>query len=85
MKELWQDLENYYMIRNCIAHHNGFIQKARNPDKVKKYATDKKIFVDKAGQLELLLNWDFNREVCVTIGKFFQKLTSAYYGTPLPD
>lgn len=84
IKVLWEEIENYFMVRNCIAHHNGLIQKARNLDKIKKYATEKGIFVDKAGQLELLLNEDFNKEVCNTIEKFFHKLTGAYYGTRLP-
>lgn len=85
MKVLWEEIENYFMVRNCIAHHNGLIQKARNSDKVKKYAMKKGIFVDKEGQLELLINEDFNKEACNTMEEFFQKLTDAYYGTPLPD
>jgi hypothetical protein len=84
IKELWQALENYYMVRNCLTHHNGVIQKLRNPDKVKKYAIEKGILVDKAGHLELLITNDFINEVCDTMGNFFQKLTGAYYSTPLP-
>jgi hypothetical protein len=81
---LWNEIENYFMVRNCIAHHNGLIQKARTPDKIKKYATEKRIFINKAGQLELLLNDDYNREICNTMEKFIQRLEIAYYSTPLP-
>jgi len=64
------------MVRNCIAHHNGLIQKARNPDNVKKYAIGKGIFVDKAGQLELLLNEDFNKEACLYLWMWRNFFTS---------
>jgi len=84
-RELWQEIENYFRVRNCIAHHNGLIQKLRYPEKVTKYASKKGILVDNSGHTELLLNQDFNKEVCDTMMRFFSKLTSAYYSTPLPE
>ncbi|MBI4285067.1 MAG: hypothetical protein HY670_04090 [Chloroflexi bacterium] len=83
-KVLWQEIENTFMIRNCITHHNGVIEETRNPDRVKKYAAEKGLLLDKAGRQELLLHEKFNREICNTMEEFFHKLTSAYYGTPLP-
>lgn len=85
IKELWQELENYFMVRNCLAHHNGMIQKLRKPDKVRGYAIEKGILIDKAGQLELRLTDGFNKGMCDTMEKFFDKLTSAYYSTQLPE
>ena len=46
---------------------------------------EKGIFVNNEGQLELLVNEDFNKEAYSTMENFFQKLTSAYYGTPFPE
>ena len=85
MKALWQEFDDYFMVRNCIAHHNGFIQNLRNPNKIIKYATKKKILIDESGHLEILLNTDFNAKVCETMVKFFGKLASAYYNIPLPQ
>jgi hypothetical protein len=36
------------------------------------------------GQLEVQLNEGFNKGVCDTMGKFFERLMSAHYSTPLP-
>ena len=85
VKELWQALSNYFMIRNCIVHNNGLINKARNPEKIKQYAAKKGITLDNQGQPELLINEEFNREVCNMMEKFFDKLRSAYYSTSLPE
>lgn len=82
---LWKELENYFRIRNCIAHDNSLVQKARGSARIQEYATEKGILVDKEGQLEVQLNEDFNKEVCDKMEKFFQKLMSAYYSTPLPE
>ncbi len=83
--ELWQALENYFMIRNCIVHNNGLINKVRNPERIRQYATEKGIILDNLGQPELLINEEFNKEVCNTMHQFFNKLHGAYYSTPLPD
>lgn len=83
--KLWEELENYFRVRNCITHHNGVIQNLRYPKKVMAYASKKGILVDNGGNKALLLSQDFNREVCDTMMKFFSKLTGAYYGTPLPE
>ena len=85
VQELWQELEHYFRIRNCIAHHNGFIQKMRYPDRIIKYATKRDILVDNKGQAELSLTPAFNNEVCGTMEKYFGKLASAYYSAPLPE
>ena len=81
---LWQDIQNYFRIRNCIAHHNGFVLKAKNSNRVKKYATEKGILGDDKDEPIFLLNEGFNREVCKTMVQFFMKLMGAYYSTPLP-
>ncbi len=85
VKVLWRSLGNYFMVRNCIVHNNGLIDKARNPERIRQYATEKGIIHDNQGQLELLISEEFNREACDTMGKFFDKLRSAYYSAPLPE
>ncbi|MFC2021628.1 hypothetical protein ACFLTR_00210 [Chloroflexota bacterium] len=84
-KELWQEIESLFRVRNCVVHHNGLVQKLRYPTKLIEYASSKGILADSADQKELLLSRDFNKEVCDTMMKFFSKLTSTYYSTPLPE
>ncbi|MBA7673310.1 hypothetical protein ES703_81505 [subsurface metagenome] len=85
IRELWQELENYYRIRNCIVHHNGLVQKTRGAARIQEYATARDITVERDGQLEVQLNEGFNKGVCDTMGKFFGRLRGAYYSMPLPD
>jgi len=85
IKVLWEALGNYFMVRNCIVHNNGLINKARNPERIRQYAAEKGITLDNQGQPELLINEEFNKEVCNTMHQFFNKLHSAYYSTPLSD
>lgn len=85
VKTLWKELENYFMVRNCIVHDNGLINQARNPEKVRNYAIEKGIILDNSDQSELLITADFNREVCKTMEQFFNKLHGAYYSAPLPE
>jgi hypothetical protein len=46
---LWKDLAYYYRVRNCIVHNNGLVEKARGADKLKTYAAEKGILVERAG------------------------------------
>lgn len=84
IKQLWNELENYFLVRNCITHHNGLIQKMRNPERLTSYASKKRLIKEDGKQIELQLTQDFNKEVCETMMRFFSKLNSAYYSTPLP-
>ena len=81
---LWNDLEYYYRLRNCVVHNNGLINNAKGPENIKKYAIEKAIIVEKNDQPEIQLNQDFNMAVCKTMEKFFDKLGGVYYSTPLP-
>lgn len=85
VNELWQELDYYFQVRNCLVHQYGIIQKLRYPDKVTKYADKKKIMLEKGGLSTLLLNDKFNMDVCYTMSRFFEKLMSAYYCTKLPE
>lgn len=82
---LWRDLRYYYRLRNCIVHNNGLVHRARGSASIRKYASERGILVEKEGQREVQLNESFNITVCYTMGTFFSKLESAYYGTPLPE
>jgi len=81
---LWQDLQYYYRLRNYLVHNNGLIYNARGSENIKNYAIEKGILVERIGHPEIQLNEGFNVTVCSTMGKFFDKLMSAYYSTPLP-
>ena len=82
---LWEDLQFSYRLRNCIVHNNGLVNKAKGSESITRYAKEKDILVEKEGQPEIQLNEGFNMAVCDTMGKFFDKLHSAYYNTPLPE
>jgi len=85
VKELWQELDNYFTIRNCIAHHNGVVDRMKYQKKIVKYASRKGLLDNSKDQKELSLTKDFNIEVCDSMRLFFQKLMSAYYSVPLPE
>lgn len=82
---LWKAIENYFMIRNCLVHHNGLINSARNSEKIKKYALEKGIISDDSDNPELVIDEEFAKEICNTMHQFFDKLHSAYYSTGLPE
>ncbi len=82
---LWRELGYYFRVRNCIVHDNGLIEKAKGSSTLKEYATEKGIIVERDDQPEIQLNEAFNVTVCNTMGKFFNKLTGAYYSAPLPE
>lgn len=82
---LWRELDNLYIVRNCIIHDNGQTQKAKNRERLEGYAAGKGVLANREGQLNVQLNEDFNKAACDTMGTFFSKLESAYYGTPLPQ
>lgn len=81
---LWKDLRYYYRLRNCIVHNNGLVHRARGSASIQQYASERGILVEKEGQREVQLNESFNIAVCYTMGTFFSKLESTYYGTPPP-
>ena len=83
--ELWNNLENCYRIRNCIAHHGGVISKMRYRKLISEYASTKGIMIQNVDRKELKISHEFNREVCDFMMKFFNKLSGAYYSTPLPE
>lgn len=85
IRALWKELDTYFLIRNCIAHHNGLVQRMRYPERITNYALRKGILIDSKDGKIISLTQGFNNEVCDTMMSFFSKLTSAYYSTPLPE
>lgn len=85
ISELWNELEYYYRVRNCIVHDNGLVEKARGADTLQAYAAERGILIERNGRPEIQLNQDFNLAVCDTMRRFFEKLMSAYYSAPLPE
>ena len=80
----WKELVFYYRVRNCIVHNNYQIEKARGSSTLNKYVVENGIIAERKGHPEIQLNEGFNVKVCNTMGKFCDKLMSAYYSTPLP-
>ena len=68
-----------------MTHHGGIISKMRYRKKITEYATNQGILEKTNGKDSLNLNNEFNRDVCENMMKFFSKLHTAYYNTPLPN
>ena len=83
--ELWQNMENCFRVRNCIAHHGGVISRMRYQRYISEYASEKGILIENNDPKELKISHDFNKEVCDTMMKFFSRLMGVYYSTPIPD
>ena len=84
LKVLREALANYFMVRNCIVHNNGLIDEARNPERIKQYADEKGIVLDNPGQTELLINEEFNNEVCATMHQFLTSYIAPIIAPHLP-
>ena len=76
----WNEINNYYMVRNCIVHNNGFISGFRDEKKMIAYAKEKEI-VDRLMAIPsirpraiIALSEQFCKEVIQTIQDFLVEL-----------
>jgi hypothetical protein len=72
--EVWQEIGNYRILRNCILHHEGKPEGARNEKELKDYICNAPLISVKEGPV--VLNQGFCEEVHQTISKFFTELLS---------
>ena len=76
----WQEINNYYLIRNCIVHNNGLIKGSRYEAKLHAYATRNKItdkllvFPEVRPHDQIALTDQFCRQVVETIQFFLVEL-----------
>jgi len=70
----WQEINNYYMVRNCIAHNNGLIRGAKKERALRSYISRKKIISEDTIKEEIALTPQFCKEVIETIQVFLVEL-----------
>jgi hypothetical protein len=85
LKELLHNVEYYFLVRNCLVHQNGNINKLRKSETIRNFAIDKGILQGNSESQEIAFNEDFKVEVCNNMGLYFAKLSRAYYSLPLPE
>jgi len=76
----WQDINNYYMVRNCIVHNSGLIKEL--PDKDRKdlipYLNRKHLISQDTIEQEIALTEQFCKEVINTMQDFLANVYTAY-------
>ncbi len=70
----WQEIDNYYKVRNCIVHNNGLIEGARKEKTLRDYITRKKIVSEDTIEEEIALTAPFCEEVINTMKDFLDKV-----------
>lgn len=77
---LWQEINNYRRIRNCIVHNRGLIKEFQDKDKKGfiSYLTKKGIISQDTNDQEIALTEQFCREVVKTIEVFLNKVIEAH-------
>ena len=79
--QTWQNINNFYLVRNCIVHNNGFIQGFRYRDKLLPYITQKEI-TSQENEQEIALTEKFCREVIRIMMAFTDKVWDMVYNLP---
>lgn len=74
----WQEINNYYMVRNCIVHQNGLVKNLQKDRDFVNYVTQKGIISDDAIEQEIALTEQFCREVIKTMEAFLYNVFNAY-------
>ena len=75
----WQEINNYYMVRNCIVHNNGLIQGVKGERALRSYISRKKIISEDTIKEEIALTPEFCREVVETIQVFLVELEKSMH------
>ncbi len=73
----WQEINKYYLVRNCIAHNNGLISGVKKEKELRVYITRKKIISEDKIDEEIALTASFCKEVIKTIQYFLNDVYEA--------
>ncbi|MCK4403107.1 MAG: hypothetical protein KAV98_05020 [Dehalococcoidia bacterium] len=76
--QIWQAINNHYMVRNCIVHNSGLIKGSKHEGELRAYITRKNIISRDTIKEEIALTEQFCREVIKTIWAFLSKVYDAY-------
>ncbi len=75
---LWQEINNYRRIRNCIVHNRGLIERAREERELRAYIIRKGIISQDTIAQEIALTEQFCKKVVKTIGVFLNEVIEAH-------
>lgn len=70
----WQEIGKYYLVRNCIAHNNGFIKGTKKESILLKYLKSKNIISEDTIEEEIALTPVFIKEVIEIMEAFLVDL-----------
>jgi len=73
----WQEINNYYLVRNCIVHNGGLIKAFKQEQKLRNYITHKNIISQDTIEEELALTGQFCEEIIETMQAFIEELYKA--------
>ena len=80
----WQEIQRYYLVRNCVVHNSGFIRGFNKEKDLLPYAIEKNItkevmsFPETRTQTQIALTEHFCREVISTMWAFLSKVFETY-------
>ena len=80
--QTWQEMTNYYKVRNCIVHRNASLAGYRSDSSLRDYATQKDIVSNDTINTELALTEQFCREVVNNTQTLLGKLSDACQSHP---
>jgi hypothetical protein len=70
----WQEINNYYLIRNCIVHGNGLIKGFRDEKALRNLNDKKKIISEDTIEEEIALKATFCQEIISTMHNIFDSI-----------
>jgi len=74
----WQEINNYYLVRNSIVHNSGLIKGFKREKDLRTYITQKKIISQDTIQEEVALTEQFCEEVINTMQSFLDEVYKVY-------
>jgi len=78
MNKKWQEIENYYLVRNCIVHEQGLLEKFRNNSRLLRFVEKRGIISEDNGEKEIALTKQFCEETIDIMEDFSHKIYLAY-------
>jgi hypothetical protein len=76
--QTWKEINNYYLVRNCIVHNRGLIKGFGQESKLRVYITQKNIISQDTIEQEIALTEHYCKEIIKTTWTFFNNIYSAY-------
>jgi hypothetical protein len=74
----WKEINQFFLVRNCIVHNGGYIKGFRDELELNKYGSKMKILSDDTIQQEIALNEEFCKHVIKTLRLFLTQLDKDY-------